>query len=163
LGLFLIAGDGFTYQSLASRAGPGFFLLGFPVPTAWSVFLICIAIKRLRKPPASWWSRVTPLPIIRFLQNRLRDNITKIMEPAWEQPHIPFLGISNPLWWRARQARVYDRAGYVALVQGGAWLAVYGFIVLLMIYDRRSYLDFQSTQMFLIPLWVGVTVLTASL
>jgi hypothetical protein len=71
--------------------------------------------------------------------------------------------VQNALWWRARQTRVYDRAGFIGTLQGVGCITVFLFIFLLMGFDRRPNLDRHSTLMFLVPLWTGLTLLVVIL
>lgn len=160
LGPFLIASDGFAYQDMVRRAGAGFFPLAFALPTAWSFLLIGLAVKRLRQPPVSLWS---PRWFIQYFLARLRADWDSLWEPILEQPDFRAFRVRNPLWRRARRTRVYDRAGYIGLIQWAGWAVVILFNFLLMGFDRRAALDKQSALMFLAPLWIGVTVLTTIL
>jgi ABC-type transport system involved in multi-copper enzyme maturation permease subunit len=168
LGTFLVASDGFAYQALVSRVGVGFFVLGFVPATAWSLLVIGLAIKRLRQTPVSLSLRLREVPLVRAYRAHLRKDIAQLMEPILEGEDFRSFRIltsawRNPLWRRARLTRVYDRAGYMGLIQWAGWIVVFLFVLLLMAFGRRDHLDQQSALMFLGPLWTGVLILTTVL
>jgi hypothetical protein len=149
---------------LVNPPGSAFFPLGFVVPTLWSVFLLYWAVRCLRRAPTSPSWHVGWLVVwLRAFRKRLRAEANELLAPTLDQPEFAGFRVRNPLWRRARLHRVYDSAGFVELIQWAGWITIYLFILLLMVYGRRPYLDEQSTLLFLVPLWIGVLLLTAML
>jgi ABC-type transport system involved in multi-copper enzyme maturation permease subunit len=121
---FVMALDTFTYNQMTNLVGRWGYPLAFGAPSGLSLVLIWRAIQRLRLAPTPWgrlwarvWAVVSPLRWIRPLLQRGR------LSPGtrWFQPDrlLFVFHVRNPLWLRARQARIYDREGYIGRVQ---WL-----------------------------------------
>ena len=73
--------------------------------------------------------------------------------------------VRNPLWRRARLARIYDRDRYLLRIQIAGCVLVAGlaFLILLAMLSNqfRGDLDPESVLGFLIPIWIVVWLLTA--
>ena len=73
--------------------------------------------------------------------------------------------VRNPLWRRARLARVYDRDRYLFRIQIAGCVLVAGlaFLMLLMLANTgfRGDIEAESVLGFLIPIWIVVWLLTA--
>ncbi len=85
---------------------------------------------------------------------------TSGQEPRFE--HRGF-AVRNPLWRRARLARVYDRDRYLLRIQIAGCVLVAGLalLMLLMLVNNGADIDAESVLGFLIPIWIVVWLLTA--
>jgi ABC-type transport system involved in multi-copper enzyme maturation permease subunit len=171
----------------SSEIADWFFPLSFVVPSGWSVFLIWRAIRRLRLAPtpfAAFWSKITWIGRLVWKRRRteqkdmpsqltpvqnnqvgLIDNLWAAL--AWLGRHrttracFGLLGISNPLWIRARQARVYDREGTIGKIQWAGWGLAFLFFCLLALVERRAVTEREASMVFAVPIWLALAGLAA--
>lgn len=73
--------------------------------------------------------------------------------------------VHNPLWRRARLARIYDRDRYLLRIQIAGCVLVAGLALLMLLMlannGNRFHIDAESVLGFLIPIWIVVWLLTA--
>src|SRR5260370_34510375 len=116
IGPFAAALEVFTYNQMASYAGPWFYPLAFIIPVCLSMALLWRAVVRLRLPPSPFALFLKRLSLVRAVRSgfaRARRAVTV----AFRVLQTPSRGIRNPFWLRTRQARVYGREGYICRIK----------------------------------------------
>ena len=121
----VVAGD--VYYLVATHVGSWVFPCGFIVPTAWSLFLIGRAVRRLRADPVPFQLRLPLVRSIRGRWRRLAERLGSVRRTRPDRSRL-FGEIHNPLWLRARRTRAYDRGGYIGRIQGAGWLVALFFL-----------------------------------
>jgi ABC-type transport system involved in multi-copper enzyme maturation permease subunit len=164
IGPFVLALDGDNYARLASRL-EWFFPLLFVLPGAWSIFLIWRAIRRLRLEPTPFFARLRDR-VVRLLgirrssqqwaERRAKRRSRRALRFAFGQ-----IEVRNPLWLRARRARVYDREGYIGRIQWAGWAVAFLFVMLFATLEPRSFSDRDFPLGILGPTWIGIAALAA--
>ncbi|MHB1033639.1 MAG: ABC transporter permease subunit [Pirellulales bacterium] len=163
-----------TYRQFGDHmrpfVGEWFFPLSFVVPSAWSALLIWRAKARLRLPPTplnrlgAWcratWKRWTTLPdmVPETGQPLAGNDVAARRHATWWG-----LEVQNPLWLRARQARVYDREGHIGRIQWAGWAAAAFFLGIFLLFDQRSLAQEECPMVFLSATWIGAAGLVAIL
>jgi ABC-type transport system involved in multi-copper enzyme maturation permease subunit len=156
--LFAAALDDSIANRAAAWGGDWFFALAVMLPAILSSALMYRAIRRLRLAPVPFrW------PFAR-LRGRLRSAVARrvaapraVRVVTWRWP------AHNPLWLRARQARVFDREGYIRRVQSAGWFFAIGFILLLAVAEPRALHDEGCSMTFGSFSWAGVALLSVLL
>ncbi len=153
--LFVAAAEGSVYNSIALFAGEWFFPCGFLLPAGGSLFLIWRAVRRVRHEPVPFrlpFARSRPVRFVAALWERLRHPFgRRPTSVGWAR---------NPLWVRARRARVYDREGHIGRIQTAGWLTALAFIILLAFSEPRA-LTHNGGVVFGGFAWGGVLLLAA--
>jgi ABC-type transport system involved in multi-copper enzyme maturation permease subunit len=164
---FVLSMDAMTYKQVTSYLGPWlapwFFPLAFVLPGGWSLFLLWRAVRRLRLAPTALALRLAKMWLVRTLQQDVRESV-KLRAKGRQQRAERLWGIyriRNPLWLRSRLTRVYDREGYIGGIQWVAWVAAAFFLLLLLLSEPRSLRERGCGMAFLVPVWLGIGVLTA--
>lgn len=137
----------------AAMLGRWCFTALFFFPVLISLALIRGAVRRLRHEPRTafaslrswrvWWilgRRKTPTPHAQAVRQRARGERTWYGMP-----------VRNPLWWRSRRARVYDREGHVGRIQWLAWGLAACFFVLFAALVPNDLEEDSTTISFLAP------------
>jgi ABC-type transport system involved in multi-copper enzyme maturation permease subunit len=162
---FVLALDGFSYVRVAAIAGPWAYPALFVLPSLWSLFLIWRAVRRLRGNPIPFrWIRVPLVGRFWRFTKRSLSAATSIVP----RPRMPSAGalsrfrlpVRNPLWLRSRQARVYDREGYMGRIQTAGWFAAAFFFILIVIASRRELHHSEFSIGFLVPTWIALMFTT---
>ncbi len=169
IGCFVVAIQSDAYQQMAgliaARGHPTlsewFFPLTFVMPLAWSCLLVWRAIVRLRLAPTtlSLWISKLHLPGGALRQQAARW--TAARRRAGAERIWFLLPVFNPLWLRARLARVYDREGTVGRIQWAAWAVAAFFVGLLAFTEPRAVRESEAARFFLMPTWIAVAALFA--
>jgi hypothetical protein len=180
IGCFVVALNDDAYQQIANhidgylawlfpsqtgwQLGGWFFPLTLVLPGAWSGFLIWRAVCRLRQAPTalSLWIGKLRLPwgigALRRVLARLSARRRARAERTWYG-----FRVRNPLWLRARIARVYDRENTVGRIQWAAWGLAAFFLVLFFSMERSALAHNDASMVFLTPTWIAVAALLAIL
>jgi ABC-2 family transporter protein len=165
LPLFLAAVNGEWYDLLATNVGTWLFPAAFVLPTAWSGFLVWRAVGRVRRDPTPFSLPVRRLPVVRSVgawlnglgeRLRRRVRVPTLRLPARRE-------VANPLWQRARLARVYDRQGHLRRIQTAGWWTAFAFLLLLVVTEPRALRSHEAGPIFLGFTWAGVAGLAALL
>lgn len=164
IGPFVLAMEGNSYNSFAAYLGAWFYPFTLVLPGVWSLFLIWRAIRRLRLPPSPVASLLKKFLLSRNRQQS-KERPAVVKKARFWRAERTWLGqrVRNPLWLRARLARVYDREGYIGRIQWAGWLVALFFIGLLAFTESRALTQRGAATAFLIPSWIGVVVLLAIL
>jgi len=150
---------GFVSPRTASAVARWYFWGLFVLPALWSGFLVTRAVRRLRDEPSAAFGylrslkalrRWRPAPLVHAHRQRRRAERTWYGMP-----------VHNPMWWRARLARIYDREGHVGRIQWLAWELVAFFFVLMAILEPRELKHDETTIAFLAPTYGVFAALTA--
>lgn len=109
----------------------GKFMIG---PVILSLLLLWLTIRNVRRDPtpAQWLTWLKTL-FSRKKQESLDDKgKAEAVSKTWTKPQRWFFvfPVTNPLWLRARRARVYDRERHLRRMQTGAWLLAVILLVL---------------------------------
>jgi ABC-type transport system involved in multi-copper enzyme maturation permease subunit len=156
---FIVALDTMIYNQVVNVVGPWGYPLAFVVPGGLSLGLIWRAIRRLRLPPTAFgrfWAALSPWRRIRQAFGGAGRSPGRRFRPERLLFALP---VGNPLWLRARRARVYDREGYIGRIQWLGWFAAAFFLVLVALVDPRSFRHSELSMTFLVPGWIGVAAL----
>jgi ABC-type transport system involved in multi-copper enzyme maturation permease subunit len=157
----VLSGEGYNF--MAARIGAWFFPVSFALPLAWSIVLMLRAVKRLRQE-----ARAVAIPRIR----RRRESRVPAESDEFEL-HAKRSTVKsqrkarrgwatlNPLWLRSKQARVYDREGYIGRIQWAGWAVAAIFLTLLLLFEPKGSSQHESGMGFLTPTWIGVAALVA--
>lgn len=162
IGAFAVAVVTPLYNQMAGLLGSWFFPLIFALPASWSLLLIHRAVRRLRSEPTP--SLLALRPTRRLASADPAERKRAEVHRRHQAGRTWFgLRVRNPFWLRARQARVYDREGYIGRIQWAAWLVAFFFIGLDAATHPRGLRDREASLAFLIPTWLVVAVFLALL
>src|SRR5260370_26576978 len=131
IGPFAAALEVFTYNQMASYAGPWFYPLAFIIPVCLSLALLWRAVVRLRVPPSPFALFLKRLSLVRAVRSGFA-RVTSAVTVPFRVLQTPARWIRNPFWLRARQTRVYDREGYIGRIQWLSWFAAAFFLALIL-------------------------------
>lgn len=153
---FILALSTVDYDRIVGFFGFWFYPVCLLAPLAWSVFLIMVAVRRVRQEPTPFWSWLQHLPKPRLFYRRKREPEPNRIraEWTWWGKHV-----GNPLWLRSRLARVYDREGHIGRIQLGGWLAAAFFFILVAVCEPRGIRDEECSMSFLSVTWIGLLLL----
>jgi ABC-type transport system involved in multi-copper enzyme maturation permease subunit len=97
-------------------------------PIALSILLLLLTIRAVRRDPvpARWRTWLKSLFVRKKRQPLDNKAQAQTASKAWTKPQrwLLVFPVRNPLWLRARRARVYDRERHLRRMQTGAWLLV---------------------------------------
>ncbi len=162
IGAFATAVVAPLYNQMAGFLGPWFFPLTFVLPASWSLLLIHRAVRRLRHEPTP--SLLARLPSARLAYADPAQRKRAEVQRRHQVGRTWFgVRVRNPFWLRARQARVYDREGYIGRIQWAAWLVAFFFVGLVAVSHPRGLSDRGASVAFLVPTWLAVAVFLALL
>jgi hypothetical protein len=159
---FVAALEVFTYNRMASYAGPWFYPLAFIIPVCLSLALLWRAVVRLRLPPSPFALFLKRLSPVRAVRGGLAGVAGALAVP-FRALQTPARWIRNPFWLRARQARVYDREGYIGRIQWLSWFAAAFFLGLILALHHRELSRDHTCITFLVIGWLIVIMLTVIL
>jgi ABC-type transport system involved in multi-copper enzyme maturation permease subunit len=137
----------------------------YVLPLAVSAILTWRAVVRLRLDPsrllvarfAAWGMRTFGGALLRRREKRLAQRAVRAERWSW------FMPVANPLWLRARLARVYDREGHIGRVQLLGWLAAVAVFLFVAVVEPRDLHDHGAAILFLAPTWIALGLLTTIL
>jgi|GEM_PF-1713718 len=158
IGPFAAALEVFTYNQMASYAGQWFYPLAFIIPVCLSLTLLWRAVVRLRLPPSPFALFLKRLSLVRAVRGGFA-RVTGAIAVPFRALQTPARWIRNPFWLRARQARVYDREGYIGRIQWLSWFAAAVFLGLILAFHHRELSRDDTCIPFLVIAWLIVIML----
>jgi ABC-type transport system involved in multi-copper enzyme maturation permease subunit len=152
----------FEDQLLQNQIGRWYYAAMYIIPTLVSVGLLWRAVARLRVDPSQLLlSRLGSWLLHRFAPSVVRQRARRVtLRANRAERWLGMATIVNPVWLRARLARVYDREGYVGRIQWMGWAAAVAFIVLLVLFNPRELGHDDPAFGVLIPTWFALGLLT---
>lgn len=133
--------------------------LMYPLPAAWSLFLIWRAVLRVREEHAVHAPRKRFWHVVREFWRQVKQDLAQVLgemrrlaAPRW----CSVVPVTNPLWLRARLARVFDREGHLFKVQLAAWCVALGFLLLFAIGEPDALDDEEAAWAFGVPVWIAL-------
>jgi ABC-type transport system involved in multi-copper enzyme maturation permease subunit len=130
-------------------------------PVLLSLLLLLLTMRAVRRDPgpARWRTWIKGLFIRKKRQLSVQDGRT-VIEPArkpWLNPErcLFVFPVRNPLWLRARRARVYDRERHLRRMQTGAWILAVIVIALLAATSPQDLIHEEASMSFHAFAWFG--------
>lgn len=162
---FVLALEGTLHARLAALLGEWVFALAFVLPSTLACCLIWRAIARLRLAPTPFARLVARLPLagrMRALWQWAGDFLGEERR-QWTARTRLGLPVRNPLWQRARRARIYDREGHISRIQLAGWGAALFFLAVMLAFSANDLDDGGVSMVFGGSAWTGIAVLVAVL
>jgi hypothetical protein len=149
-------------RQLRGYLGEWYYAPMYIIPTLLSVALVWRAIARLRVDPSKLLSsRLGSWLLHRYAPGVVRRRARRVTSRGTRAERwLGLTTIANPVWLRARLARVYDREGYIGRIQWMGWAVAVAFVVLLALLNPRELHRDDPAFGMLIPTWFALGLLT---
>lgn len=156
---FVVGMNPYFLDGLTRLVGPWFYSATFALPAGWSAFLLWRAIRRLRQTPTPVLLWVRKAPLLRTLVKWWNRPTALARRRAGAERLWRGRALTNPLWLRARLAHIYDRSGHIGLLQAVSWAIAFTVLVLVAIFDNRTFRDEEFSMGCQGLVWIAVGAL----
>jgi ABC-type transport system involved in multi-copper enzyme maturation permease subunit len=165
-GPFVVAIVPEAYDIADAKLGEWFFPFTLVLPAGLSCLLIWLTVRSLYGDPRPLSFRIGRFDPLRWLRDQLLSPFRRLQAflDLRREPFNKFVPgcreVGNPLWQRARYARVYDRDGHIGRIQWAGWIFAWFFVFLIGVCEPRA-LEREAAEGFLPVAWIAVAGLTA--
>lgn len=160
---FVVTVNDFLSVKMQSFLGPWYVCWMMIVPLLWSLLMIFLAIRNVRREPGPGRVMKGVRSVIGFIWRMimLKPLTSLVMKnlPKAQVDRILGFPIENPLWQRARRAYVYDRDEHVQRVQVGGWILVVVILMIVSYLEPRFYTHGEAALVFMVWIWIGLGIL----
>ncbi len=157
---FAVAVERRLAVDLAAKSVWWFYWPLYLIPATISANLLWRAVVRLRtNPERSLAARLTSWFLSKFARrfvdrHEVRAASLRVRAQRWWG-----MPVVNPIWLRARLARIYDREGYIGRIQWMGWLLAGAMFLLIALLKPRELADRDVAIAFLAPVWIALGLL----
>ena len=156
--------DYFSGQLLIELGSWYFFYL-LILPTLWSLLLIALAIRHVRRDPGPRKFAIGVRKIIKFVVAVLilKPITSKLLKylPQGKADRVLWMPVHNPLWQRARRAWVYDREQHLQRAQLGGWMLVILVLAVVFCLESNAFKHRESVILFIVWIWLGLVIIAS--
>ncbi len=145
--------------------GSWYFFYLLILPALWSLLLIFLAIRHVRRDPGPRKFAIGMRKIIKFvvailILKPLTSRLLKYL-PQGKADRVLWMPVHNPLWQRARRAWVYDREQHLQRAQLGGWMLVVFALAVVFSLESNVFKHREAVVAFMMWIWLGLVIIAS--
>lgn len=150
---------------LLIELGSWYFFYLLILPTLWSLLLIFLAVRHVRRDPGSHRFGIGVRNVIKFvvailILKPITSRLLKYL-PQGKADRVLWMPVHNPLWLRSRRAWVFDREQHLQRAQLGGWMLVIFALGVMFSLEPSFFKHREASLLFVVWIWFGLVIIAS--